>query len=64
MYEEKMRFELSVNKKKRVVYVHPSLTLLETLRDELNLTGTKRGCDDSNCVRYPYSYCTRRKSIP
>lgn len=49
MYEEKMRFELSVNQKKRVVYVHPSATLLEVLRDELNLTGTKRGCDDSNC---------------
>lgn len=49
MFEEKMRFELSVNGKKRVVYVHPSMTLLEVLRDELNLTGTKRGCDDSNC---------------
>lgn len=49
MYEDKMRFELTVNRRKRVVYVHPSMTLLEVLRDELNLTGTKRGCDDTNC---------------
>lgn len=49
MYEDKMRFELIVNRKKVVVYVHPSMTLLEVLRDELNLTGTKRGCDDTNC---------------
>ena len=48
MYEDKMRFELTVNRRKRVVYVHPSMTLLEVLRDELNLTGTKRGCDDTN----------------
>ncbi len=49
MYEDKMRFELTVNRRKRVVYVHPSMTLLEVLRDELNLTGTKHGCDDTNC---------------
>lgn len=49
MYEEKMRFELTVNRKKRVVYVHPSKTLLEVMREELNLTGTKKGCDDTNC---------------
>ena len=49
MYEEKMRFELTVNRKKRVVYVHPSKTLLEVLREELNLTGTRKGCDDTNC---------------
>ena len=49
MNEEKMRFELTVNGRRRTVYVHPSKTLLEVLREELNLTGTKRGCDDSNC---------------
>lgn len=49
MNEEKMRFELQVNGRKRVIYVHPSMTLLEVLRGELNLTGTKSGCDDTNC---------------
>ena len=49
MYEDKMKFELNVNGKRRVVYAHPSMTLVEVLRQELNLTGTKQGCDDSNC---------------
>lgn len=49
-YEDRMKFELSVNRKKYVVYVHPSMTLLEVLREELGLTGTKQGCDDSNCA--------------
>ena len=46
MYEDKMKFELNVNGKRRVVYAHPSMTLVEVLRQELNLTGTKQGCDE------------------
>jgi aerobic carbon-monoxide dehydrogenase small subunit len=31
------------------VEVDPELTLLDVIRDVLNLTGTKRGCDNSTC---------------
>lgn len=47
--KEKMLFEIHVNGKDYQVLVHPSMTLLEVIRDELHLTGTKRGCDDTNC---------------
>ena len=31
------------------VAVRPEQTLLEVVRDDLGLTGTKRGCDDASC---------------
>jgi aerobic carbon-monoxide dehydrogenase small subunit len=31
------------------VQAEPHMKLLDVLRDELNLTGTKRGCDNSTC---------------
>ena len=40
---------LRVNGHEQSVSVDPSQTLLELLRDELNLTGSKRGCDDGAC---------------
>jgi aerobic-type carbon monoxide dehydrogenase small subunit (CoxS/CutS family) len=40
---------LTVNGEKISVSVPPGRTLLELLRDDLGLTGTKHGCDDSNC---------------
>ncbi len=49
-FEEIMKFDLSINHQKKTVRVHPSMTLLEVLREELGLTGTKKGCDDSNCA--------------
>jgi aerobic-type carbon monoxide dehydrogenase small subunit (CoxS/CutS family) len=41
--------ELRVNGREREVAIEPSQLLLDTLRQELELTGSKRGCDDSSC---------------
>src|SRR5438270_1740646 len=41
--------ELKVNGRTREVAVEPSKLLLDVLREDLNLTGSKRGCDDSSC---------------
>lgn len=40
---------LRVNGEEREVAIAPNRLLLEVLREELGLTGTKRGCDDSSC---------------
>jgi len=44
-----VRVSLEVNGKKLTADVAPYMTLLDFLRKEINLTGTKHGCDDSNC---------------
>jgi carbon-monoxide dehydrogenase small subunit len=41
--------ELRVNGRTHEVAVEPSSVLLDVLRHELQLTGSKRGCDDSSC---------------
>ncbi|MDJ0498491.1 MAG: (2Fe-2S)-binding protein [Acidimicrobiia bacterium] len=41
--------KLTVNGKLRQVHVEPRLTLLEVLREELLLTGTKEGCGVGEC---------------
>jgi len=41
--------ELRVNGRKHEVAVEPSKLLLDALREDLHLTGSKRGCDDSSC---------------
>ena len=46
---KKQLIELSVNGRRREVAIEPSQLLLDTLRQELELTGSKRGCDDSSC---------------
>ena len=46
---KKELFELRVNGRKREVAIEPSKLLLDTLREDLQLTGSKRGCDDSSC---------------
>ena len=40
---------LTVNGEERQALVKPWQTLLEVLRDELGLTGTKEGCGNGNC---------------
>lgn len=46
---EKVKITLDVNGRSYTAYVEPCMTLLEFLREELNFTGTKKGCDDTNC---------------
>ena len=40
---------LKVNGKTETVQIDPRATLLDTLRETLHLTGTKKGCDQGQC---------------
>lgn len=40
---------LRVNGEEREIAVAPNRLLLDALREDLGLTGSKRGCDDSSC---------------
>ena len=40
---------MTVNGKLETFAVRPAATLLEVLREDLGLTGTKRGCDHGDC---------------
>ncbi len=40
---------LNVNGKNRSLTIEPRLTLLDTLRERLGLTGSKKGCDHGQC---------------
>src|SRR5207237_8136261 len=40
---------LIVNRIKQTVQIDPRGTLLDTLRETLHLTGTKKGCDHGQC---------------
>lgn len=42
-------FELTVNGEKKRVHVRPADTLLHTLREGLELTGAKPGCENGDC---------------
>ena len=46
---KKELIELRVNGRKHELAIEPSELLLDVLRQELQLTGSKRGCDDSSC---------------
>src|SRR5215831_10221612 len=46
---KKELIELRVNGRMHELAVEPSELLLDVLRQELELTGSKRGCDDSSC---------------
>ena len=45
----KKPLQLAVNGEIRQILVEPYYSLLDTLRDELRLTGTKKGCDEGDC---------------
>ena len=44
-----MKVGLTVNGNRHELDVEPRLTLLDTLRDILDLTGSKKGCDEGVC---------------
>jgi len=46
---EKITVNLEVNGIKHSVKVEPRVTLLDLLREQLDLTGTKKGCDRGQC---------------
>jgi carbon-monoxide dehydrogenase small subunit len=46
---KKELIELCVNGRTHELAVQPNSLLLDVLRQELDLTGSKRGCDDSSC---------------
>ncbi len=43
------RMTFTVNGKERTVDYEPEMMLIDVLREVLNLTGTKHGCDNSTC---------------
>jgi carbon-monoxide dehydrogenase small subunit len=46
---DRVLVELTVNGKPRAVAVKPNATLKQLVRDELDLTGTKGGCEAGDC---------------
>jgi len=46
---EKIPVNLEVNGVRHSVLVEPRVTLLDLLREQLDLTGTKKGCDRGQC---------------
>lgn len=46
---EKQLLRITVNGEYHEVYIKPKKLLVEVLRDELGLTGTKRGCNTAAC---------------
>ena len=45
----KVPVELTVNGKKHALQLEPRVTLLDALRDQLDITGAKRVCDRAQC---------------
>lgn len=46
---EKVPLELEINGRPYALEVEPRVTLLDLLREQLGLTGTKKGCDHGQC---------------
>jgi len=47
--DRRVQLRLQINGRERAVTAPASATLLDVLRDELHLTGTKKGCDMGGC---------------
>ncbi len=47
--EKNLSITLSINGKTQKLSVEPRVTLLDCLRENLSLTGTKKGCDHGQC---------------
>jgi len=45
----KKELRITVNGQLRQLLVEPYCSLLDALRDQLDLTGTKKGCDEGDC---------------
>jgi xanthine dehydrogenase YagT iron-sulfur-binding subunit len=48
-HDEPINLVLSVNGRSSSLRIDPRTTLLDTLREHLDLTGTKKGCDHGQC---------------
>jgi xanthine dehydrogenase YagT iron-sulfur-binding subunit len=48
-YFERVSLQLEVNGTAHSLSVEPRVTLLDLLREQLHLTGTKKGCDHGQC---------------
>ena len=59
----KVTVAMRVNGEPCTLTVAPWTTLLDALRDRLNLTGTKKGCDQGQCGPVP-SWSTVGGSSP
>ena len=46
---KKVKISFVINGKKKEMVISPNTTLLELLRDHLDLTGTKNGCEAGEC---------------
>lgn len=46
---EKVKLALTINGKRKQLTIDPRVTLLDLLRENLDLTGTKKGCDFGQC---------------
>jgi carbon-monoxide dehydrogenase small subunit len=46
---QKILIKLNVNNEEYEIYVSPNRTLLDVLREDLDLTGTKEGCGEGVC---------------
>jgi len=46
---KKQLLELRINGRAREIAIEPNKLLLDALRQDFELTGSKRGCDDSSC---------------